>query len=126
MKKLKLITSICCAIILILINLNLIRVTIYSSGSWIAASIVTFILLVLVYGLFRQLPWALRSTAYVFILFAIILPIGILNPFTAGDYLAAGKNPPDVKLTLLWLIPLEVLFVASAYILDSKKLINEK
>jgi len=44
-------------------------------------------------ALIRRSRWALRALAAVFVLTAIILPVGIWNPFTAGDYMAGGREP---------------------------------
>ena len=65
--------------------------------------------------------WIRRLVAFVILLFAIILPIGLLNPFTAGDYVASGETPPGVLDTLVWLIPLEALILFAVYLIDPKK-----
>ena len=62
-----------------------------------------------------------RLVAFVILLFAIILPVGILNPYTAGDYLAMGETPPTVIGTLVWLIPVEALLLFAVYLIDPKK-----
>ena len=65
--------------------------------------------------------WIRRLAAFVILLFAIILPVGILNPFTAGDYLAMGETPPTVTDTLVWLIPVEAIILFAVYLIDPKK-----
>jgi len=75
----------------------------------------------LAFGLFRQFRWALRSSAAIFLLIAVFLPVGVLNPFTAGDYMGAGIDPPSVARTLVWLVPLEALLLATVYVLDQKE-----
>jgi hypothetical protein len=62
----------------------------------------------------------MRLTALVLLLSALVLPIGIFNPFTAGDYLTAGKAPPSIAITLMWLIPVEVVLLITAYVIDQK------
>lgn len=85
------------------------------------------LLLVLAFFIFKEYRGALRLMAGIFILIAVVLPIGILNPFTAGDYMAAGREPPSVLSTLLWLIPIEVLLLVIVFIIDPvKKQISTK
>ena len=79
------------------------------------------LLLGLAFAIFRQYRWALRLAAAICLLVAVLLPIGLFNPFTAGDYMAAGKEPPSVVQTLLWLIPLEALLLAVVFIIDPRK-----
>ena len=75
----------------------------------------------LAFAIFRQYRWALRLAATICILVAIVLPIGLFNPFTAGDYIAAGSEAPSVIQTLLWLIPLEASLLAIVFIIDPRK-----
>ncbi len=75
----------------------------------------------LAFGVFRQYRWVLRGTSFVLLMLAIILPVGVFNPFTAGDYLAVGKETPSVPQTLMWLIPVEFLLLAIIFIIDPKK-----
>lgn len=79
------------------------------------------LLLGLAFAIFRQYRWALRLAAVICLLVVVLLPIGLFNPFTAGDYMAAGKEPPSVVQTLLWLIPLEVFLLAIVFIIDPRK-----
>jgi len=119
--KIKKTVSLISALFFVFSGILVIRMAISSEGSIVPASIVAASLLILAYGLFRQYRWALRISAYAFLVIAIILPGGIFNPFTAGDYMAAGKPPPDVKHTLLWLVPVEALLLAAAFILSPGK-----
>jgi hypothetical protein len=75
----------------------------------------------LAFPIFRQYHWALRFTAAICLLVAIFLPIGLFNPFTAGDYMVSGKEPTSVVQTLLWLIPLEALLLSIVLIIDPRK-----
>jgi hypothetical protein len=70
------------------------------------------------YAIIKQYRWALRLTAAILLVAAVILPVGVLNPFTAGDYLAAGKEAPLVIETLLWLIPFEILLLVIVFLID--------
>ena len=70
------------------------------------------------YVIIKQYRWALRLTAAILLVAAVILPVGVLNPFTAGDYLAAGKEAPLVSETLLWLIPFEILLLVIVFLID--------
>ena len=83
--------------------------------------IVCVLLLGLAFAIFRQYRWALRLAAAICLLVVVFLPIGLFNPFTAGDYMAAGKEPPSIAQTLLWLIPLEALLLAIVFIIDPRK-----
>jgi hypothetical protein len=83
--------------------------------------IVGALLLGLAFAIYRQYRWALRLAAGISLLAAVLLPIGLFNPFTAGDYMAAGKAPPSVVQTLLWLIPLEALLLVIVFIIDPRK-----
>ncbi len=35
-----------------------------------------------------------KLAAAIILLITIVLPIGVINPFTAGDYMVAGAKPP--------------------------------
>ena len=72
----------------------------------------------LAYAIIKQYRWALRLTAAILLVAAVILPVGVLNPFASGDYLAAGKEAPLVTETLLWLIPFEILLLVIAFMID--------
>ena len=82
--------------------------------------IFALLMLGLAFGLVQQSSWALRIAAAVFLLIVIVLPIGLFNPFTAGDYIVSGKKPPSVTITLFWLIPLEAFLLTIIYILDPR------
>ncbi len=70
------------------------------------------------YAIIKQYRWALRLTAAILLVAAVILPVGVLNPFTSGDYLVAGKEAPLVTETLLWLVPLEILLLVIVFLID--------
>jgi hypothetical protein len=72
-------------------------------------------------GIYLQNRWALRLASVIFLLIAIILPIGVFNPFTAGDYLAAGMEIPSITATLLWLVPIEALLLFIVVVIDPLK-----
>ena len=79
------------------------------------------LLLGLAFAIYLKYTWALRTVAAVCLLVVIILPIGLFNPFTAGDYITSGKEPPSIPQTLLWLVPLEALLVSIVFIIDPRK-----
>ncbi len=63
-----------------------------------------------------------RRLVAAFLLFgAIMVPLGVFSPFTAGDYLAMGESPPTVSETLVWLLPLEIVLLLLVYLIDPKK-----
>lgn len=64
-------------------------------------------------GLGRQSRAVLKLVAALSLLAALGLPMVIFNPFAALD----GASLPD-SLTLLLLIPLEILLLLSAYVFD--------
>ena len=113
--------QLCCGTIFLLLGVRFALSALDSNGSMIITLAIAVFFFILSYGLFKAHRWVLRSSAFMFLMSALVLPIGIFNPFTAGDYLAAGKQPPDVKYTLLWLIPVEILLLAVAYMLDPKR-----
>lgn len=85
-----------------------------SSGGLIAV----LVLIAVAIGVLRDRRLALRCAAASGVLMAFILPIGIFNPFAAGDYLAQGLEPPSVSMTLIWLLPIELVLVLVAWIID--------
>jgi len=93
-----------------------------ASGPTMMSHLVFGVLLAgLGFSVFRQYRWALRLTAAICLVIAVFLPIGILNPFTAGDDMLADKNPSTVFNTLAWVIPLDALLLAIAYFIDPQK-----
>jgi hypothetical protein len=111
----------CVGTIFIIMGIRVLWKTFVFHGGMTAATIVSLLLFILAYGLFNDHRWALRSSAVMVWIIAIILPVGIFSPFRAGDYMAAGIQPPDVTHTLLWLIPIEIILLAVGFVLDPKK-----
>lgn len=62
-----------------------------------------------------------QLVALVILLMAIVLPVGVFAPFTAGDYLAMGESPPTVGETLMWFLPVEMALLFAVYLIDPKK-----
>lgn len=75
-------------------------------------------LLAVAWGLAMSHVLARRFTAVLCLLFAFIIPFGMLSPFYAGDLMAAGIPPPTITEMLVWMIPLECFLLGSAYVLD--------
>lgn len=69
-------------------------------------------------GLVLDRRWARRGTAALALFLAVLLPIAVFNPYTAGDLLAQGRTPGAVSQTLVWMLPLEVALVLAAWLLD--------
>jgi hypothetical protein len=109
-----------CAVSFTLMALRLIWVATTQGGDKVLTSAFVLLLLVLAFGLVRRFRWAMRLTALMLLLSALVLPIGVFSPFTAGDYLTAGKAPPSIAITLMWLIPVEVVLLVTAYVIDQK------
>lgn len=85
-----------------------------SIGGLIAA----LVLIAIAIGVLLDRQLALRCTATICMLMAFILPIGIFNPFAVGDYLAQGHEPPGVSMTLIWLLPIELVLLLATWIID--------
>lgn len=68
-------------------------------------------------GLLLNNAWIQRSVACLCILAAIIIPVGAINPFAAGDMMMQGKDPSLPKL-LAWIIPLDIGLLCLAWLLD--------
>ena len=111
----------CCGAFFMVLGLRVLWSAIDSHGNITAAAAVVVLLSLLAYGLVKQYRWALRSSAFLFLLSAIVIPVGLFNPFTAGDLLLAGRYHLHRGLTLLWLIPLEIVLLALIFLLDPKK-----
>jgi hypothetical protein len=71
-------------------------------------------------GMLMNRPFALRGGALICVLLALALPIGLFSPFSVGDYLAEGHQPPSVTANLLWMVPLILLLLLTAYIVDPR------
>ena len=66
-------------------------------------------------GLFMGWRWAGRGAAFVLVLWAIFVPVGVLNPFMSAIILVQAVNAP---LKLLWLVTLEVALLGMAWLID--------
>ncbi len=115
--------ALCCAAVCILLAARVIWMAATGGESLTIAVVSAGLALGLALGLIRHSRWALRTLAAMFLLAAIILPAGIFSPFTAGDYLAARREPPTVSTTLEWLVPVEVVLLLIAFVVDPS---NEK
>jgi hypothetical protein len=74
----------------------------------------SIVLICWVLSLIKQIRFVLKITGAMCIVFAMFLPIAIFNPFAALD----GVQSPPVSTVLLWIVPIEIIALASAYILD--------
>lgn len=69
-------------------------------------------------GLYRRQRIVLRLASAVFLLVALVLPVGMFNPFTAGDKLTNGMVVAAVAVTprtLAWIVLLEGVLLALAW-----------
>ena len=121
MNKLNKLIRWCSGALFVIMGVRFFWDALHSNGNIIVAVTVSVILFILTYGLLNDHRWASRGSALIFIMTAIILPAGIFNPFTAADNMVAGEQPPTVQHTLLWLIPVEVLLLTIAFIIDPKR-----
>lgn len=69
-------------------------------------------------GLLLGKVFARRATALLLVLAAIGLPIGYINPFNASDMMAAQGTAPSLGHILLWMVPLEMLLLFTAWAVD--------
>lgn len=74
--------------------------------------------LVWAYFLFREQRRARRAFAFALVLLALIIPLGVINPFAASDLMAQGATPPGLDQILVWLLPLEIGLLLVAYFID--------
>lgn len=79
------------------------------------------IVLALSLPLMANVRFVRRFAALLFLLLALVVPIGALSPFAAGDSMAQGAAPPGIGTMLAWLVPLELFLLASAWALDWKQ-----
>jgi hypothetical protein len=124
--RLRRITELICSALFLIAAGRCVWVGIVNNRGVLGGAIVLIITLMISYGLFKQYIWALWFTVVLFLLLAVILPVGIFNPFTAGDYFAAGKEPPTIGRTLLWLIPMEALLLSAIYLLDPRTIAKKE
>ena len=110
-----------CASLLVLISIHNFFVAATIGQSIIQNIISGSLLFGLAYAIYRQYRWALRLIAAILLLVAVLMPVGIFNPFRVGDYMVAGQQTPSVAQTLLWLIPLEILLLTIVFIIDPIK-----
>lgn len=72
-------------------------------------------------GLYRQQRIVLRLASTVFLLVAVVLPVGVFNPFAKGDKLANGKVVAAVAVTpqtLAWVVLLAGVLLALAWFVN--------
>ena len=117
------ISIVLCALIFALISIRSFYEASLQKPEFLASLLLGGLSLSFAYVIAKQYRWALRLAAAVLLGLAVFLPIGLLAPFTAGDYLSAGKEPPPLTETLLWLIPLEISLLWIVFLIDpgSKK-----
>lgn len=65
-------------------------------------------------GIAARWQVALRVAAALLLLGALLLPLGVWNPFAAVD----GIEMSSVSATLVWFIPVELCLLLSAWVLD--------
>lgn len=120
MEKINKVVVLCCAIFFALLGCRIIWLKFVAERGMTSTIILSTLFFLISYGLIRQNRLALRGVAFIFLMLAITLPVGLFNPFTAGDYFAAGNEPPSVSQTLIWLVPVEIFLLSIIYIIDPK------
>ncbi len=121
MTKIKQITTWLSILVFMLFSLRIIWVALVMGRKMTFVLIIAALLSVVSYGLLKRFVWAFRTTALIFLVIAIFLPFGAFDPFAADDYIAAGKQPPEIIDRLLWLVPIEVVLLAAVHILDPRQ-----
>ena len=79
---------------------------------------IAVLLVLLAFQLFRCIRSVMRGFSSCLILIAVVLPVGIFNPFLAGDMMAAGQPPPTGSEILMWLVPTEIFLLVTAHFLS--------
>jgi hypothetical protein len=69
-------------------------------------------------GLFAMNGVTRRIVAALCLFAAVIIPLGYMNPFAAGDMKAAGMEPPPVMGILSWMGPLIGGLLVLAWLID--------
>lgn len=110
-------SRICGAGLLLLATLIIIQ-TIQEGNLRLDGIVIAGILFFLGLGLIKCWNKAKQLLAAVLLFSAIITPIGIINPFHAGDQIALHGEAPAIAEILIWLVPLEIGLLAFAWLLD--------
>jgi len=117
MPRLRRPVAILCAILMLVAAAQMLWVY-FAVHKSIAGPVAAVLAVGLAVGVLMDRPFALRCTAAICVLAAFILPVGILNIFAVGDYLAAGRQPPMVAASLLWVVPIVLLLLFVALLID--------
>lgn len=64
----------------------------------------------------------LGTIKFIILMIVLVLPLGAFSPFTAGEQMLAGGEIPSVGKTILWLIPLEAILLATIYLLNPRNI----
>jgi hypothetical protein len=83
-------------------------------------SILAAILLAGAVGLLRRVRWG-RWTAMLFLWTAIVVSFGALSPFHAGDFIAAGLEPPSLVILGAQFLGVCIVALACLHILGRHK-----
>jgi hypothetical protein len=117
--KLRQIVPIVCGTALCLLALNGLYLAARINGGRVGRLIFLALVLAFAGGLIYRASWARRLAAAILLLAAIVLPIGIFNPFMASDLMAQGQQPPAVTAYgLLVLGLIEVGLLLMVWLLD--------
>ena len=91
-----------------------------SSESLVEPSLAT-LYAVTSFGLIRMKSWARWVTVTFLGILVVVLVIGVINPFMAGDWMSAGMTPPSVATLLAFIVPAEVVIIWMLHILGKYK-----
>ena len=72
------------------------------------------------YGILRMAMWARWVAVTLLWLCAILFIVGIFNPYTASDWMIAGKSP-SIATLLAFVIPAEVVIFLLLHVLGRYK-----
>jgi hypothetical protein len=120
-QQLRQVTIILCSVLCVVVSVRGFYEAALQKESLLGSLIAGVLALGFAYVIFKQYRWALRLAAGIILAVVVFLPVGLLNPFTAGEYLVAGKEPPPVAETLLWLVPVEILLLAIVFLIDPSR-----
>jgi hypothetical protein len=91
---------------------------IVKKGPDIVGFVLAAVCALIAFGFWKDWRWLCRTVAGLLLLGALVMPLGVFSPFSAGDYAAAGREPPSTAGTLAWLIPAEIALLLLAFTLD--------
>jgi len=73
------------------------------------------------YGLWTLRRWARRLMVFLLWFVAVVVPLGVFNPFMAGDMIAETGQAPDWTQLAIWVGFVEALCIALLHVFGKYK-----